>query len=72
MSYLDENSEIISQVFYFALFGLVFAKFPYFFIFIGSPQHVILPTQQESVEHFSSLHSFSTLSSKPHPSQERT
>ena len=39
--------------------------------FIGSPQHFMSPLQHASVEQISSPHVFTTLSSNPHPSQER-
>lgn len=44
----------------------------YCLIFIGSPQQVMLPVQQLSVEQQPSAHSFVTLSSNPHPSHVRT
>jgi len=40
--------------------------FAHFFNFIGSPQQVMLPVQQVSVEQQVAPHSFTTLSSKPH------
>ncbi len=43
----------------------------YHFNFIGSPQHCMSPLQHASVEQLLSPQAFTTLSSNPHPSQER-
>ncbi len=68
----DYSDLLYSDLLYSDLLFFHVIYLSYRFIFIGSPQHVMLPVQHASVEQQASPHAFATCSSNPHPSQRRT